>query len=205
MGALDDAIREHLELKRRQGVSEDELKRQEDEALGHGKPRAGLSGQVSGQGSGQASAQVSSQLTDEPSPSSDEPFPDEARSSVAESPEVFDEADLAEAEVADASAAQSPFVEEAEPDEVLPEEALELDRSPFVDAPGEAVNGASQSARDVDSDSPGRESAELDLHGEDPDVDSDVLDQTPPFLDEEPEQDSLWFERKSPKDFDFDE
>jgi hypothetical protein len=34
MGVLDDAIREHLELKRRHGVAEDEVQRQEEEALG---------------------------------------------------------------------------------------------------------------------------------------------------------------------------
>ena len=34
MGILDDAIREHLELKRRHGVPEEELERQEEEALG---------------------------------------------------------------------------------------------------------------------------------------------------------------------------
>src|SRR3954454_9051996 len=34
MGVLDDAIREHLELKRRHGVAEEELRRQEEEALG---------------------------------------------------------------------------------------------------------------------------------------------------------------------------
>src|SRR5215216_5077039 len=34
MGILDDAIREHLELKRRHGVPEEELQRQEEEALG---------------------------------------------------------------------------------------------------------------------------------------------------------------------------
>ena len=34
MGILDDAIREHLELKRQHGAPEEELKRQEDEALG---------------------------------------------------------------------------------------------------------------------------------------------------------------------------
>ena len=34
MGILDDAIREHLELKRKHGVPEDELQRQEEEALG---------------------------------------------------------------------------------------------------------------------------------------------------------------------------
>src|ERR671916_568879 len=34
MGLLDDAIREHLELKRRHGASPDEVERQEREALG---------------------------------------------------------------------------------------------------------------------------------------------------------------------------
>src|SRR6478672_8106400 len=34
MGALDDAIREHLELKRRHGASDDDIKRAEAEALG---------------------------------------------------------------------------------------------------------------------------------------------------------------------------
>ena len=34
MGILDDAIREHLELKRAHGASEEELRQQEVEALG---------------------------------------------------------------------------------------------------------------------------------------------------------------------------
>ena len=37
MGSLDDAIREHLELKRQHGASEDEVKRQEEEAFGRGR------------------------------------------------------------------------------------------------------------------------------------------------------------------------
>jgi hypothetical protein len=36
MGTLDDAIREHLDLKRRKGASEDELKEKEAEAFGRG-------------------------------------------------------------------------------------------------------------------------------------------------------------------------
>jgi hypothetical protein len=39
MGLLDDAIREHLELKRRRGADPDEVSRQEHEALG--EPRRG--------------------------------------------------------------------------------------------------------------------------------------------------------------------
>ncbi len=34
MGLLDDAIREHLELKRRHGADPDEVSRQEEEVLG---------------------------------------------------------------------------------------------------------------------------------------------------------------------------
>jgi hypothetical protein len=39
MGLLDDAIREHLELKRRRGADPEEVAREEDEALGD--PRSG--------------------------------------------------------------------------------------------------------------------------------------------------------------------
>ena len=39
MGLLDDAIREHLGLKRRRGADPDEIARQEGEALGD--PRSG--------------------------------------------------------------------------------------------------------------------------------------------------------------------
>jgi|RhiMetdeSRZDD1v2_1073273.scaffolds.fasta_scaffold122403_2 hypothetical protein len=40
MGSLDDAIREHLELKRQHGASDEELKQQEDEAFGRRRPAA---------------------------------------------------------------------------------------------------------------------------------------------------------------------
>ena len=33
----------------------------------------------------------------------------------------------------------------------------------------------------------------------------DVLEETPDFLEESPEDDELWFEQKPPKDFDFDD
>src|SRR4051794_33519418 len=38
MGALDDAIRDHLELKRKHGASEEEIRQGEREALGPGGP-----------------------------------------------------------------------------------------------------------------------------------------------------------------------
>ncbi len=36
-------------------------------------------------------------------------------------------------------------------------------------------------------------------------ADEDVLEETPEFLEESPEDDQLWFEQKPPKDFDFDD
>jgi hypothetical protein len=38
-----------------------------------------------------------------------------------------------------------------------------------------------------------------------PRSDEDVLEETPDFLEETPEDDQLWFEQKPPKDFDFDD
>ncbi|HEY6549660.1 MAG TPA: hypothetical protein VIY71_00500 [Solirubrobacterales bacterium] len=38
-----------------------------------------------------------------------------------------------------------------------------------------------------------------------PRTDEDVLEETPDFLEETPEDDQLWFEQKPPKDFDFDD
>jgi hypothetical protein len=38
-----------------------------------------------------------------------------------------------------------------------------------------------------------------------PSADEDVLEETPDFLEEAPEDDQLWFEQKPPKDFDFDD
>ena len=38
-----------------------------------------------------------------------------------------------------------------------------------------------------------------------PQRDEDVLEETPDFLEEAPEDDQLWFEQKPPKDFDFDD
>jgi hypothetical protein len=35
--------------------------------------------------------------------------------------------------------------------------------------------------------------------------DEELLEETPEFLEEMPEQDRLWFEQRPPKDFDFDD
>jgi hypothetical protein len=42
------------------------------------------------------------------------------------------------------------------------------------------------------------------LHGENTEGGEDVLEETPEFLRETPEQERLWFEQQGPRDFDFD-
>jgi hypothetical protein len=162
MGALDDAIREHLELKRRQGASEEELKRKEDEAFGRAQLGSTGAPQVTTPDAPEA-------RVPEPVPDADPSEPFEAAIDAAspepplpapEDVELAEERSLAETEI--------------EPDEVLPEEALEPERE----------NGVL-----------------TDDVLEEP----EILEETPDFLDEDPaEQDRLWFERKPPKDFDFD-
>jgi hypothetical protein len=46
MGMLDDAIRQHLELKKRSGATEDEVKRLESEAFGAGRREPAISAPV---------------------------------------------------------------------------------------------------------------------------------------------------------------
>jgi hypothetical protein len=69
MGLLDDAIREHLELKRRRGADADEIARLEDEALGD--PRSGEFARPDGE------QPAEEQLPPEPpAPAASEPEPE---------------------------------------------------------------------------------------------------------------------------------
>jgi hypothetical protein len=168
MGLLDDAIREHLELKRLRGADPGEVAREQREAL--------------------------------------DPVPRDRS---------HGEDDLGEeTEVGDVAA--------SEPD------AEDVDGIEAVDAFGEEdEHGAPGLKRSADFSHVGQETAEFDMRavlGEEPGaaevgpvesrpVESpgelegaveDVLEETPDFLRETPEQDRLWFEQQPPRDFDFD-
>jgi hypothetical protein len=153
MGSLDDAIREHLELKRRLGASDDEIEQKESEAFGKGSRRS------------------------PPEPASAEPEPAPAPEPTAEpapngqpSTEEWDPADFA-------SPSRTSTADEIfEPDEVPAEESLTVRDERVL-----------------------RDDATEEAPKED-----DVLEETPEFLEETPEQDRLWFEQRPPKDFDFD-
>jgi hypothetical protein len=213
MGVLEDAIREHLELKRQHGASEEEVVRQETEVLGQARRQA-----ASPEGEEELEAAVESGVAEEGEPVADEAI-EEPAAEVAEP--AFDESLGPEdaAPYAD-EPAESPYLEEpAEPgsvsepaspveepfDHALEEEppsALEPDPSrdetALLDDPVEfdelepGVAPPMPAHKDGD---PPAEGAEED---------EDVLEETPEFLQETPEHDRLWFEQKPPRDFDFD-
>ncbi len=74
MGLLDDAIREHLELKRRHGASDEEIAQEEAEALGPARrdfPQPAAAEEV--QSAELQSAEEPEPLPDEPAPMGVEP------------------------------------------------------------------------------------------------------------------------------------
>jgi hypothetical protein len=194
MGILDDAIREHLELKRKHGVAEEELQRQEEEALGParrdvaqqheetelapGQPATAEVGEPAGDGAPAAeSAPV------EPAPV--EPAPVEGA--------VADDEVLAEEEPAGEPA--------HEPD---PHHALGDTQPHGFEAIEEEDAEAEPYDRDPDDEEMVAAEDDSEDEDEDEDEDQDVLEDTPDFLQETPEHDRLWFEQKPPRDFDFD-
>jgi len=178
MGALDDAIRDHLDLKRRQGASDDELKRKEDEAFGKAQftpPPESEPAPASPSAEGQPAAG-----NGVPASMKEEPEPAHFAEPVAEPPAPPER-----------DAAPLP-VDELDPDEVLPEDSLEPGPAPEPAAPDSVL-------ADLHPYETGPHRTAEELPSE------DVLEDTPEFLEETPEQDRLWFEQKPPKDFDFDD
>jgi hypothetical protein len=273
MGILDDAIKEHLELKRQHGADASELKQLEDEAFGAAE-RPG------GEGSApdplaEAPTEFMTQPEAEQAP---EPPAEEESSRPAPRAEI---ADLQEAPAAEHEIPSGPTTEEREAiaeqptemydieeelsesqaeapsEEELLEEGIEEPRLAPVDPlagldEAEAVGEVEvKEAGDAEADAEEeyeedddfwdekRLSDELDQALEAPVADEDdgdpatqlyedaaveddqtaepveepapshaeedVLEETPDFLEETPEDDQLWFEQKPPKDFDFDD
>ncbi len=181
MGLLDDAIREHLELKRKRGADPAELTRAEQDALG---PAVRQSADAAAppvdaaNGAGLAHASEGAASGAAPAPA----------------PEAAPEAEPA--------AAPAQHLEPAVPDpEAPPHEHPIPDEGPVPDpeAPAPPAEEPQPTvgfdAEDIfaEEDAPAPEPAE-----------EDVLEETPDFLQETPEHDRLWFEQKPPRDFDFD-
>jgi hypothetical protein len=195
MGLLDDAIREHLDLKRRRGADPAEVERAEREALG--PVRRGPEEQESGEpGLEQGIAYDHEHEQDW-----GEPFEDEAgepEAFVPEEPLIAVEQPTRQ--VPRGSAEQEDLEEPFEPDD------------PFADTRGArtpAPHPAPASpAPEQPSEYAGQETVEYEVEAglqEEGEMDADdVLEETPEFLQDTPDHDRLWFEQRPPKDFDFD-
>ena len=178
MGLLDDAIREHLELKRRRGADADEVSRQEEEALGD--PRGPAADALPDA----ADAPDVTPVTPEP----DLPEPDDEDEGLVPADEELDTLPEPELE----PAADEDLEPEVEPGPAPPA-ARERDPEPWLeDEPPTAEHPPP---------APPEPAAEENAT---PPVDEDVLEETPDFLQETPEHDRLWFEQRPPRDFDFD-
>ena len=282
MGILDDAIKEHLELKRQHGADDSELKQLEDEAFGAAErpgdegstpdplaeaptefmAQPDLEPEAAAEAAPEALAPEAdeapgrrsgrSEIADlqEPPPSRPDesameheavPMPPEPvgepeistgptteeREAIAEQPtEMFDiEEELGTSQV------------EAPSEEELVEEGIEeprlapVDPLAGLDEDAAGAEGEDEYEEDDDFWDEKRLSDELDQALEAPSEveaddeeavfeaepepeaeiqpparpDEDVLEETPDFLEEAPEDDQLWFEQKPPKDFDFDD
>lgn len=112
-----------------------------------------------------------------------------------------------------AEAPAEPLDEEEEDEDFWSEQRLsdELDQAleaPVTDeheAPPQPPAATPLFDREDEEEEPARES-EQPAADYDPDTGhEDVLEDTPEFLEESPEDDELWFEQRPPKDFDFDD
>jgi hypothetical protein len=198
MGILDDAIREHLELKRSHGAPEEEIHRQEVEALGVAHDEA-LRENEDVDATRLAADEDAPAVEEIPAPEPEteaefEPaaeFEPPPPSSFEQPPPDFDRGALAEEEPEFETRVEPEPLEEPEPPRRHSDtptqgfDALAEDDEPFDEPPPTPAEGAGEGAEEETSD-------------------ADLLEDTPDFLEETPEHDRLWFEQRPPRDFDFD-
>ena len=178
MGILDDAIREHLELKRKHGAPEQELQRQEEEALGPVRREVAAQQPQDGGTEEEAPAPAPEPAeAAEPTPVEAEPEPESEPVEAPDFPEPVAEID---------KQAPEPKADHPPPEPVFDPSP---DEAPPTELPETPARGFA----------PVEEEEEPPPEGE-----ADVLEDTPDFLQETPEHDRLWFEQKPPRDFDFD-
>ncbi len=212
MGLLDDAIREHLELKRLRGADPGEVAREQREALDP-VPRRG-----------EEQPHEDDLLVDDHAASRDaQSVSEDVQGASGYAQSASEEVPGARPDSGDVGSAA--FSREPHPSTDGEDPASEEPAS-------EEPRGA-PAARDADFSNVGQETAELDMRtvldethgapgaggtsdaggvagsgqavGEPPaEGAEDVLEETPDFLRDTPEQERLWFEQRPPRDFDFD-
>jgi hypothetical protein len=187
MGLLDDAIREHLDLKRRSGADPAEIERAEREALG--PVRRGP------------------QPAEEIDPDALAPIdPGEPTSSQTHDDEHYAPGDFEE-RAGDDHTWDEPLDDQPLPPPratkpiAAPTEEHSLHEAP---APAPRAEDDEPAARPPTGDETVEYDVERALAEEHPAESEDVLEETPDFLQDTPDHDRLWFEQRPPRDFDFD-
>jgi|SRR5881394_1777686 len=285
MGILDDAIKEHLELKRQHGADDSELKQLEDEAFGAAErpgdegsapdplaeaptefmeqpPEAAAVGEEAESPRSrrpdiadlqEAPPAVPQESPAEPEAPAEEESPAMEHEAVPTPPEPAGEPEISTGpntaereaiaeqptemydieEELSSSQAEAPSEEELVEEEIDEARLAPVDPLAGLDADADAEEDEYEEDEDFWDEK--RLSDELDqaleapveveieeeveveitevveeeVEAEDPPPaagpDEDVLEETPDFLEETPEDDQLWFEQKPPKDFDFDD
>ena len=209
MGILDDAIREHLELKRKHGAAEEEVTRQEAEALGPARREMGAAEPPPDQVPAAAPEPVA-----EPAPVEPIPDPLHADPHPHADTHVHPDPGGPPHEFAEPAVHPDP---DAPPPPVAPPPVFHEDDPA---APPPPVPGFAPAEADAGDTAPlepadypetalppdRRATTALPSISEDDEPPAaDVLEETPEFLQETPEHDRLWFEQKPPRDFDFDD
>lgn len=233
MGLLDDAIREHLELKRRRGGDPTEIARAEQEALGPVRREAAPAaeephGEPADHGAPVAHDEPHTGEEHAPAPAFDDepsrpPAPPEEQTRIlapeerAPDPAAHDEThrhvpEQHLAAPADKLPPGADAFDEPSPRPAVPEQhvAAPADRVPSQEEPPAPPTPPQQDdpRRSEIVDQPTTEYRVEDHHHDEPPAsgsDEDVLEETPDFLQETPEHDRLWFEQRPPRDFDFDD
>jgi hypothetical protein len=193
MGLLDDAIREHLELKRLRGADPGDVAREEDAALGPVYRRD------ESEPDDPSEDHTETTRPDEPLPQAAGARPTSDSSAGQETVEINMEAELGGSDPEHA-ASRSPA--HATPIAYPAHEQASSGESLEWEMPGDrrVDSNTAHGAERKDEDSPGSNPEQ----SVDPPVE-DVLEETPDFLRDTPEQERLWFEQRPPRDFDFNE
>ncbi len=219
MGLLDDAIREHLDLKRRRGADPAEIARLEQEALGPVRrepAQAEADPPAGGSGSG------GERRHEEDDPRHAHPadathvLPPEERHDPPHGDPLLDRDD----DRATLGGAAAPMPADAPaPARPAPEPHDAGADADDRHEPHDEPRGRAHDPRHDDIVHQPTTEYRVEDHHEDEDdahepragheprapaADDDVLEETPDFLQETPEHDRLWFEQRPPRDFDFD-
>jgi hypothetical protein len=212
MGILDDAIREHLDLKRSHGAAEEELTRKEAEAFGPARqeyageetaivPAEFAAGEELVE---EAPAAEAAPIEETPAAEGDWGFDHGSGATVADEPPEAPEVPapthpdtplpLHDDHFGESHAAPEPVFGHGQP-------APESSGPPVAEPPVEEPPVEEPPLEQPPVEEPPVEEPPV----EEPPVegDADVLEETPEFLQDTPEHDRLWFEQKPPRDFDF--